>query len=147
MFLDTVMYLPDDILTKVDRASMGASLEVRSPMLNHEIFEFAWSMPLNTKIRGGVGKWALKEVLYKYIPKNIVDRPKMGFGVPIDSWLRGPLVEWAEELLDENRLNREGYFVADQIRVKWEEHKSGKRNWQYQLWNILMFQLWLENNI
>jgi asparagine synthase (glutamine-hydrolysing) len=146
MALDSLSYLPDDILTKVDRAFMGVSLEGRIPFLNHKVFEFAWSLPLEYKLRNGVTKWCLKEVLYKHVPKSIIERPKMGFGIPIDSWLRGPLTEWANALLDEDRLREEGFFEPEPVTKMWLEHKSGKRNWQYQLWDILMFQSWYEKN-
>jgi asparagine synthase (glutamine-hydrolysing) len=146
MYLDLVTYLPDDILVKVDRASMGVSLEVRAPFLdNHEVVEFAWQLPMNLKIRNGQGKWILRQVLNRYVPAHLIERPKMGFGVPIDAWLRGPLREWGEELLDKTRIQREGFFNHEPIRQKWQEHLSGRRNWQYDLWEILMFQAWLEN--
>ena len=145
MAYDQLTYLPDDILVKVDRAAMAVSLETRVPLLDHHLAEFAWTLPLDYVLRDGVSKWPLRQILYKHVPRELIERPKMGFGVPIDSWLRGPLREWAEDLLNESRLRNEGFFHPAQIRQKWTDHIGGARNHQNHLWVVLMFQSWLAN--
>ncbi len=146
MYLDSVSYLPDDVLVKVDRAGMSVGLETRMPLLDHRVVELAWRVPMTLKHRDGRGKWLLRQVLYKYVPKELVNRPKMGFGLPIGAWLRGPLREWADALLDESRLNNEGYFEAGLVRKAWDMHLSGKVDQHSLLWNVLMFQSWLESS-
>lgn len=144
MLLDMLMYLPDDIMVKVDRASMGVSLESRAPLLDHRVVEFALSLPRSLKVRDGQSKWLLRQVLYRYVPKELIDRPKMGFGIPVAAWMRGPLRDWAEALLDEGRLRSEGYWNAKLIRSRWSDHLTKQREWTTFIWSVLMFQAWLD---
>ena len=144
MYLDAVTYLPDDILTKVDRATMAASLEGRMPFLDPHVAAFAWRLPLDMKVRGGTGKWALRRLLHRYVPPALVDRPKAGFGIPLGTWLRGPLRPWAEELLDARRLEGDGVLWPGPVRQLWREHLSGRHDRSYELWDVLMFQAWAD---
>jgi asparagine synthase (glutamine-hydrolysing) len=144
MAQDMLGYLANDILVKVDRAAMAVSLETRVPLLDPEVVEFAWRLPLNLKLRGATTKWLLRQVLYRHVPPALIERPKMGFGVPLDGWLRGPLRDWAEALLDERRLRHEGFFHPQVIRRAWDLHLGGQANQQFKLWSVLMFQSWLE---
>jgi asparagine synthase (glutamine-hydrolysing) len=146
MLWDSLTYLPDDILTKVDRAAMGVGLETRVPFLDHRVVELAWRLPLHMKIRRRHGKWALRQVLYQYVPRELIERPKAGFAIPVGEWLRGPLRDWAENLLEESRLVREGYLNPRPIRETWIQHVSARYDWTPRLWSVLMFQAWLEAN-
>ncbi len=143
-YLDTVTYLPDDILTKVDRASMSVSLEVRVPLLDHRLVEFAWTLPKRMRIRGSTTKWLLRQVCYRHVPQALIDRPKMGFAIPLDGWLRGPLYEWAEGQFDEKRLTEDGLFEPAAVRRAWEDFLDGKGNSQHGIWGLLQAQAWLE---
>ena len=146
MYLDTMSYLPDDILAKVDRASMAWGLEARVPLLDHRVVDFAWTLPRHMKVSGRVTKSILRTVLYNYVPQTIVERPKWGFAIPLHDWLRGPLRDWADTLIDETRLESEGFFNPKEIRRVWEEHLSGKRNRHTQLWSVIIFQAWLDRS-
>jgi asparagine synthase (glutamine-hydrolysing) len=144
MFADTLDYLPGDILTKVDRASMAASLETRVPFLDNEVVALAWRLPPHMKLRGDTSKWVLREVLARYVPPALTERAKAGFAVPLDAWLRGALREWAGDMLDEQRLQRAGLLDVTLVARLWREHQSGRRNHQHVLWALVMFEAWRE---
>lgn len=144
MYRDAMTYLPDDILCKVDRAAMAVGLEVRVPFLDHRVAEVAWRLPISMRIRGSTGKWALRKILYQRVPPTLIERPKAGFAVPVGQWIRNPLRDWAESLLDAGRLASEGFFDPRPIRQAWHQHLAGRRDWTARLWTVLMFQAWLE---
>ncbi len=143
MLADMHTYLPDDILVKVDRAAMAVSLETRVPLLDHDLVAWAWSLPLALKLRDGRGKFLLRTLLDRYVPRTLIDRPKRGFAVPLAAWLRGPLRDWAEDLLDPKRLSEQGFLDAARVRARWQEHLAGTRDAQDELWTVLTFQAWL----
>ena len=145
MLFDTLTYLPDDILVKVDRASMSVSLETRVPFLDPRVVEYAWSLPIGDKIKNGVTKKALRHLLNQRVPRELTERPKMGFGLPVDDWLRSALRPWAEELLSESALDSHGLFDRSLVRTRWREHLAGTKKWHAFLWNILMFNAWYES--
>ena len=146
MYYDSITYLPDDILCKVDRASMGVSLQSRVPFLDPKISEIAWSIPSSLKVKNGKSKSILRNILYSYVPKELIERPKTGFNIPIAQWLRGPLREWADSLLSQSRIDADGYLFSEQIQLIWNEHLSGRYDWSDRLWGVLMFQSWLDSN-
>jgi len=144
MFIDLNSYLPDDILVKLDRASMAVSLESRVPLLDHRIVEFAWKLPLNFRPSEPKSKELLRSVLYRHVPKELIERPKKGFGIPVGEWLRGPLRDWTEALIDQKQLENDGFFNPEMIHSKWKEHLEGGKDWGHYLWDVLMFQAWHE---
>jgi asparagine synthase (glutamine-hydrolysing) len=145
MAMDLQQYLPDDILVKVDRAAMAVSLETRAPYLDHRVVEFAWRLPHDLKMRSGTTKWVLRRLLARHLPESLFERPKRGFSIPVDEWLRGPLKGWAAELLSPARLRDQGYLRPEMVTRAWDLHLSGRSNRQAQLWTVLMFQAWLES--
>ncbi|MEO1020287.1 MAG: asparagine synthase C-terminal domain-containing protein, partial [Pseudomonadota bacterium] len=145
--MDFLCYLPDDILTKIDRATMAVALEARVPLLDHRVVQMAMQLPRSLKNRQGRGKWILRQILSRHVPPHLVDRPKSGFSVPMGRWLRGPLRDWAENLLDEQRLQAEGYFCVEPLRERWRQHLAGERDWQAHLWTVLMFQEWQQHQV
>jgi len=144
MYFDQISYLPDDILAKVDRASMAVSLESREPLLDYRLVEFAWTLPLPMKVQGGRGKHVLRRVLDRYVPKDLIDRPKMGFGIPLESLLRGRLRDWAESLLDPSTMRAQGFLDTAMVQARWKDHLGGKDQWKFYLWGVLMFQAWMQ---
>ncbi len=146
MLQDALTYFPGDILTKVDRASMAISLETRTPFTDPDIMGFAWQLPFSMKIHRGQSKWALRQLLYRYVPESLIERPKAGFAVPLGAWLRGPLKSWAADLLAPDTLKQQGFLNPAAIKTMWSTHQSGQRDMEHRLWNVLMFQSWLANN-
>jgi asparagine synthase (glutamine-hydrolysing) len=144
MAWDSLSYLPDDILVKVDRAAMAASLETRAPFLDHCVAAVAWRLPMSMKIRAGQGKWALRQILYKHVPRELIERPKAGFAIPIGQWLRGPLRSWAEALLEPGQMQRQGYLRPEPIQTLWRQHLSARYDHTTKLWAVLMWQAWLD---
>ena len=145
IYRDMIGYLPGDILVKLDRATMAASLEGRCPFLDHRVVEFAWRLPTSVKVRNGEGKWLLRQVLRRYLPEPLFERPKQGFNVPIGAWLTGPLRDWAQDLLDRSKIQSTGFFDARRVEACWQEHLSGRRDRASELWAVLMVQAWLDS--
>ena len=146
MYLDSISYLPDDILCKVDRAAMSVGLETRIPMLDHRVVELSWRIPLDMKIDKNKGKLILKKILKDYIPLNLIERPKMGFGIPLAEWLRTSLKDFTNDQLEHSKIKHDGYLDSDIVNQTWQEHQTGKRNWEHKIWAIIMFQSWLHKN-
>jgi asparagine synthase (glutamine-hydrolysing) len=144
MYLDMTGFLPEHPLTKADRATMAVGLEARVPLLDRDVIEFAWRLPVSQRLRAGATKYLLRNLLYRYVPPELIERPKVGFAVPIADWLRGPLRAWAEPLIDPDRLRAEGYLNASRVQAVWQAHLAGKQDWKHALWDVLTFQAWLE---